>query len=184
MARTRVSTTKKAKKQAVAKDEEEQVKVDKKSRRKFSKQLRTHQESLQSISKKFKAEEFLDSNPEDIEEDENFVRCPRCCYKMNESQVTEGFANNVLNHKTTCPDCDHKFSTIARIRKQYYVWLCKRQTKDQFEFWKSEREFAENEDIVCRLATDRPEIVFNAYKYSDKDNFKTVKDAVENWLEI
>jgi len=186
--RRAVAVKAKPKKRVVAVKEKKKdvsLKIDKQSRINFAKQLHEQQEALKSISTVLlNMGQFLDSNLEEEKEDKIFVRCPSCHYQMNESQVMEGFANNVLDHKTTCTQCNHKFTTIARIHHQYYVWLCPEQTKDQFELWKSQKVFKENEDIVSMLTTDRPEIVFNAYKYSAKDNFKTVKDAVENWLQV
>ena len=156
----------------------------KKDRKKMSKQLRATQEMLQSISKTVNMSSFLSNSPPD--EVEHIIHCPRCRYKMNRTEVTNGFNTGVLDYTTECTDCRHRFHTVDMIKNLecHFVWLCPKQTKDQFNLWKKNRDFEEDDDICQLLAEDRPEIVFNAYKYADVEKFKTVKEAVEDWLEI
>lgn len=170
-----------------ANDDSKTKQVTKKQRKKFSKLLRDQQEMLQSISESLDISSFLSQKTDDVEDPDIIINCPRCRYSLSRDEVLAGFEeDNVIDHKTTCPDCDHKFNTINYLNDidYKYVWLCQPQTKDQFDFWKSKRDFKDDDDIIILLAEDRPEIVLNAYNYSDKDNFKIVKEAIENWLEI
>lgn len=113
--------------------------------------------------------------------------CPRCRYEMTAAQVEQGFENSILDYRTACPECQFRFETsFAFADSARFVWLCPDQTRDQYALWREERVFDDeesSEDIADVLLRDRPEIFFNAYRYSDRSN-AGVKARVCQFLEI
>jgi hypothetical protein len=162
------------------------ISVTEEERNQLSKQLQLQQNMLQSISQPIDIENFLSGNGNAFD-DKYTVSCPLCRYKMNRKDVIDGFDDDVLNYKTTCCNCNYRFITIDRIGEDnnyFFVWLCYEQTKDQFQLWKSKQNFEKDEDVLILLAIDRPEILFNAYRFCFIDFFKTRKKAIEDWLGI
>jgi hypothetical protein len=127
--------------------------------------------------------------------------CPRCRYEMTAAQVERGFENSILDYRTACPECQFRFETsFAFADSARFVWLCPDQTRDQYALWFSSRfvpgepgtntsisvfdnDEESSEDIADVLLRDRPEIFFNAYRYSDRSN-AGVKARVCQFLEI
>lgn len=118
------------------------------------------------------------------------VWCPRCRVKLTADQVEEGFTQSVLDYRTECPECQFRFETSFAFECEgadaRFIWLCPEQTLDQFELWREKREFDDesDDDVAQILLQDRPEIFFNAYRYSDEGAEGGVKERVCQFLDI
>jgi hypothetical protein len=147
-------------------------------RKKVAKRLRKTQDAYLSQS-------AVDLNTIDPGAKTLLVWCPRCRYRMSPEQVRAGFEESILDYRTKCPECDFRFETSFAFMSDgmyaRFVWLCPDQTRDQYALWLEERVFDAN--IADVLLRDRPEIFFNAYRYSDESN-AGVKARVCQFLEI
>lgn len=115
--------------------------------------------------------------------DDIAIFCPRCSFGMTVQQVQDGFTNDVLDYSTCCPDCKHRFETSFAFEgnDNRFVWLCPDQTRDQYDLWISERPDLDLDEIIERLIVDRPEIAFNAYRYSHAEQ-GSVKEKIADFL--
>jgi hypothetical protein len=135
----------------------------KRDRQQLSQHLRVVQYAYNSVSPK---------NPDDIDDEDldtdHSVWCPSCRHEMTSEEVQEKFRNDTVDITTGCPECGERFETSFLMNECRFVWLCKDQTKDQFNLWIDEKEtsFKDNYEKMFRsLKTERPEIYFNAVCY-------------------
>lgn len=134
------------------------------SREQLHKHLRAIQYAYASVSP---------NDIDDIAEDGpcvDDVWCPRCRYRMTPEQVQNKFRNDTVDITTGCPECGERFETSFLLDDCRFVWLCKMQTKDQFNLWidQKKEESTNNEKMLRALKTERPEVYFNAYRYSEQ----------------
>lgn len=150
----------------------------KRDRQQLSQHLRVVQYAYNSVSPQ---------NPDDLYDegwgfDDDVVWCPCCRYQMTSDEVLEKFRNDTVDITTGCPECGERFETSFMLDDCRFVWLCEKQTKDQFNLWidEKERSFNNNYHKMLRsLKTERPEVYFNALCYCKPHDKKEVAEYLE-----
>lgn len=150
----------------------------KRDRQQLRQHLKVVQYAYNSVSPK---------NPDDIDDEGAFLEsdtvwCPRCRYEMSEKEVQEKFRNDTVDITTGCPECGERFETSFLLDECRFVWLCEDQTKDQFNLWidAKERSFKGNYEKMLRsLKTERPEVYFNAFRYTENREKKEMAEFLE-----
>lgn len=157
-----------------AKTEEKSNQV-KRSREQLTEHLHVVQYAYKSVSP---------IDPSDVDENgDTFdtVWCPKCRHEMSAEEVQQKFRNDTVDISTGCPECGERFETSFLQDNCRFVWLCPPQTKDQFNIWidGKQTKYDNINKMLRALKTERPEVYFNAYRYSEEKDKKAVVEFLE-----
>lgn len=116
------------------------------------------------------------------------VQCPKCFHGLTPKEVLAGFSADVLDHRTTCPECFERFHCTRTVSSddvhQRFVWLCPDQTREAYVEWASKMMLGlDPEGRLDMLFTQAPHIAWNAYIYGLEEGHNA-REAVASFLEM
>jgi histone H3/H4 len=113
--------------------------------------------------------------------------CPECFWRMREELILDNFSTDILDFRTCCVNCSHKFFTTGELKtlklapsegKARFIALRADQTKDQFEAFLAEyEEQPPHQQVIQELAIVRPELAWNAY-WHGHSKFEPENDTI------
>jgi hypothetical protein len=164
--------------------EEKATKIAKTKGRKLASKLRCYQAALSQMATNFEdatSRTALHSKSTSSIKFSANVICPVCFHLSTTTSVDAAARRDRYSHLFECNNCSISFAPVISAHidnedgpSEPFIWLCRMQTRDQFVEWMETVDEADRDDtddiIIKRLADERPDIYWNALRYTLEDS--------------